>query len=357
MSIEKNKSAHQLIRKKDRTIEDYIELFSGRNCDEEEITTATNDRYKRLYNLGKISQAKAEIYRQKMKEQRDIEELAECSFAPKINKEYKYKEAKINSNKYLYTDKSKKRHKGEDITDQIVQDLLKRQEEWMNKKNKKIEKKKIIEKNRVNDELIFSPEINRNHQKIISDMKIETQEIVADPESYKEFIDRNKKNVQNLGKTINANNLIIKDYNKNKKFFNKNKYDYTEHKLLNKNIIKNISFNNNKDKKKNKYKESKSVDSKKSIMKKSIPISKSKINKIKNEDIYSMIYLDSKEKYENRINEGFTEEEKKNIFNGKTQVEFKEALDCLHKCLINLDIFDDNDDKVDENNLYVEEEN
>ena len=77
----------KLIRKKDRTIEDYIELFSGRNCDEEEITTATNDRYKRLYNLGKINQAKAEIYRQKMKEQRDIEELAECSFAPKINKE------------------------------------------------------------------------------------------------------------------------------------------------------------------------------------------------------------------------------------------------------------------------------
>ena len=77
MSKTKNKSAHQLIRKKDRTIEEYLELFSGRNTDEEEITTATNDRYKRLYNLSKINQAKAEIYRQKMKEQREIEELAE----------------------------------------------------------------------------------------------------------------------------------------------------------------------------------------------------------------------------------------------------------------------------------------
>ena len=356
--MEKNKSAHQLTRKKDRTIEDYIELFSGRNCDEEEVTTATNDRYKRLYNLSKINQAKAEIYRRKVQEQRDKEELAECSFAPKINKEYKYKEAKINSNKNLYTDKSKKRLKDEDITDQIVQDLLKRQEEWVHRKNKKIEKKKLIEKNKVKDELIFSPEINRNYQKIVSDMKIETQEIVADPESYKEYIDRNKKNLQNMSKCPNINNIIIK----NKKGLNKNKYDYTEHKLLNKNIlIKNNSYNSNKDKENNtskiKSKGSKSVDSKRSIIKKNIPISKSKINKIKNEDIYSLVYFDSKEKYENRINEGFSEEEKKNIFNGKTQVEFKEALETLHKCLINLDIFDDNDDNFDENNIYPEEEN
>ena len=70
-----------------------------------------------------------------------------------------------------------------------------------------------------------------------------------------------------------------------------------------------------------------------------------------------MIYFDSKEKYENRINEGFSEQEKKDIFNGKTQVEFKEALDILHKCLINLDIFDDNNDNNEENYLYNEEEN
>ena len=53
----------------------------------------------------------------------------------------------------------------------------------------------------------------------------------------------------------------------------------------------------------------------------------------------------------------FLKKKKKNIFNGKTQVEFKEALDTLHNCLINLDIFDDNDDNLDENNLNAEEEN
>ena len=347
MSNIKNKSAHQLINKKDRTIEEYIELFSGRNNDEEEITTATNDRYKYLYNLNKINQAKAEIYRQKMKEKRDMEELAECSFAPKINKEYKYKEMKSFNNKNSFSDKTKRREKEDDINAQIIQDLLKRQEEWVKKKNKKMEKNKLIIKNRTKSELIFAPEINRNKNKIINDMKIETQEIVADPESYKEYIDRNKKIIHNSANK-SKNNCFNKDY-KIKNSLNKNKYDYTKHKLLNKNIIKTISYNKNK--------ASKSVDSKKSIIKKSIPISKSKITNIKDEDIYSMIYFDSKEKYENRINEGFSEQEKKDIFNGKTQVEFKEALDILHKCLINLDIFDDNNDNNEENYLYNEEEN
>ena len=351
MSKMKNKSAHQLMNKKDRTIEDYIELFSGRNTDEDEITTATNDRYKQLYNLNKINQAKAEIYRQKMKEQQELKELAECSFAPKINKEYKYKPVKFCYSKNSFSDKSKRKERNEDITDQIMQDLLKRQDEWVKKKNKKMERNKLIEKNRVKNELIFAPEINRNKSKIINDMKIETQEIVADPESYKEYIDRNKKILQNLGNNTNISKN--KDFNKSKNLLNKNKYDYTQHKLLNKNIIKTIPIN----KSSNKYKGSKSVDSKRNIIKKSIPISKSKINNIKDEDIYSMIYFDSKEKYEDRINEGFSEKEKKNIFNGKTQVEFKEALDILHKCLFNLDIYEESDDEEKDNNINIEGKN
>ena len=64
--MSKNKSAHQLIRKNDRTIGDYLDLFSGRNTDEE-ITTVTNDRYEKLYNLSKIKQAKEDKLRQKNK--------------------------------------------------------------------------------------------------------------------------------------------------------------------------------------------------------------------------------------------------------------------------------------------------
>lgn len=343
-----NKSAHQLYTKKDRTIEDYLELFSGRNVEEEEeVTNTTNDRYKRLYNLSKLNKAKAENYRQKMQEQRDLEELAECSFAPKINKDYKYKKVKLNNNKHSFTEKIKIKEKGEEINDQILQDLLKRQDEWVKKKNKKMEINKQIEKNKAKEILVFAPEINRNKEKIIDYMKVETQEIVADPESYKEYIDRNKKNLQNLG----SNNNSTKDFNKIKNKLNNNKYDYTKHELVNNSIIKNISFN------KNKYKGSKSMDSKRQIIRKSIPISKSKINNIKEEDIYAMIYYDSKDKYENRINDGFSEQEKKNIFKGKTQLEFKEALDILHETLINLDMIDENDDNSDENNLQIEDDN
>ena len=67
--------------------------------------------------------------------------------------------------------------------------------------------------------------------------------------------------------------------------------------------------------------------------------------------VYSMIYFDSKEKFENRINEGFSEKEKKNILNGKTQIEFKEALDIVHKLMINLNIIDDNDDDINNDKI------
>ena len=217
MSKTKNKSAHQLIRKKDRTIEDYLELFSGRNT-EEEITTATNDRYKRLYNLSKVNRAKAEDFRQKMKEQREMEELAECSFAPKINKEYKYKKVKFIKSKNSLNDKSKLKERGEEITDQIIQDLLKRQDEWVKKKNKKMEINKLKETNKVKENLIFAPEINRNKEKLFNDMKIETQEIVVDPESYKEFIDRNKKSIKN-----SENKHSSKDFRKIKQSLNTSK--------------------------------------------------------------------------------------------------------------------------------------
>ena len=40
----------------------------------------------------------------------------------------------------------------------------------------------------------------------------------------------------------------------------------------------------------------------------------------------------------------FQKKKKKYIFNGKTQIEFKEALDIIHQKLINLDFFDESDD-------------
>ena len=311
-----NKSAHQLFSKKSRTLSDYLNLFNTRNYFEEnnEIYNINNKGYKRLYNLNKLNKEKEEDYRQKMLKIRELNELSECSFVPKINKDFENKKENIfnnininnsnSNNQNLFTEKSSSygnKGKSEEMTDLIISDLLKRQDEWIKKKNQKMEINKQLEKNRAKENLIFFPEINKNNQKIFNSMKIDTQEIVEDPESYKEYIDRNKK----AQKNNEMNN--IKELSKVRNITNKNNYDYTEHKLINKNFL-NLNGSS---------KESKSVDMKKNFKNKNMIYTKSKINninKINNEDIYSMIYLENKEKYENRKNEGFSEQEKKNIF-------------------------------------------
>ena len=353
MLKKKNKSANQLLIKKDRTLEDYLNLFNNRNFFEKnDISTSGLERYDLLYNLNKLNKEKEEDYRQKIIKQRELSELSECSFIPKINKDFNYKKNIIfnnnsnifsnNNNKMIYSDKSsKEKIKSDEMTDHIISDLLKRQEMWVTNKNKKIEISKQLEKNKLKEKFIFVPEINKNNSKIFNDMKIDTQDIVADPESYKEYIDRNKK--------IQKNNERIKEVNYSRNSGNKNNYDYTEHKLINRNIIRNNNIFNKKNKR-----ECKSLDMKK-IQKgnKNILYTKCKITDIKNEDIYSLIYKENKEKLEQRINEGFSEYENKNIFDGKIQIEFKEALDTIHQKLINLDIIDDSDEEQIEENNFI----
>ena len=296
LKLTTNKSANHLLRKKDRTLSDYLKLFNTRNFYEEntEIPSIPNEGYKRLYNLNKLNKEKEEDYRQKMIKLRELNELTECSFIPKINKDFENKKENIFNNIYnqnLFTEKSsfssKNKGKSEEMSDLIISDLLKRQEEWIRKKNQKMELNKQIQKNQVNKKLIFSPEINKIN---LDFMKIDAQEIVADPESYKDYIDRNKKKILDFGTNNNSTNKI-------RNTWNKNNYDYTEHKLI---------FRNNKN--------SKSLDMKKQIRGKNMIYSKTKINSINNGGIYSLIYLENKEKYENKINEGFSEQEKKKYF-------------------------------------------
>ena len=351
-----NKSANNLLNKKNRTLSDYLKLFNTRNFNFFEETPTQmyqipNEGYKRLYNLNKLNKEKEEDYRNKILKQRELNELSECSFFPKTNKDFENKKENIfnninfnnnnTNNQNLFTDKSsfdsKNKNKSEVMNDSIISDLLKRQEEWLKKKNKKMEINKQLEKNRANKKLIFSPEINKIN---LDFMKINTQEIVEDPESYKEFIDRNKKNNKLL--EINTNNKIRYSWNKNSNNSNNSNYDYTEHRLINKSLLSNKNYRN-----------SKSTDVKKIKEKKNFVYNKSKIDDLKNnDDIYSLLYMENKEKYENRINDGFNEQDKKNIFNGKTQIEFKEALDILHDRLINLNIFDDSDDDNLETNYH-----
>jgi hypothetical protein len=196
LKMPKNKSAHNLYNKKSRTLTDYLQLFNTRNFFEEDndiYYNAPNKGYKRLYNLNKIKKEKEEDYRQKMLKIREFNELSECSFAPKVNKDFEYKKENIfnnininsnNTNNNIFTDKSSSinKDKNEESTDIIISDLLKRQEEWIKKKNKKMEMNKQLEIDKVKEKLIFYPEINKNNQKIFDSMKINAQEIVEDPE-------------------------------------------------------------------------------------------------------------------------------------------------------------------------------
>ena len=166
----KNKSAHQLFSKKSRTLSDYLNLFNTRNYFEEnnEIYNINNKGYKRLYNLNKLNKEKEEDYRQKMLKIRELNELSECSFVPKINKDFENKKENIfnnininnsnSNNQNLFTEKSSSygnKGKSEEMTDLIISDLLKRQDEWIKKKNQKMEINKQLEKNRVKENLIF----------------------------------------------------------------------------------------------------------------------------------------------------------------------------------------------------------
>ena len=178
MKLTTNKSANQLIMKKDRSLSDYLKLFNTRNLYEENTeiyNNVNNERYKRLYNLNKIKQEREEDYRQKMLKLRELNELSECSFVPKVNKDFEYKKDNIfnnintnnsNNNKYLFTDKSSSfgnKGKSEEMTDILISDLLKRQDEWIKKKNKKMELNKQLENDKVKENLVFTPEINKNN--------------------------------------------------------------------------------------------------------------------------------------------------------------------------------------------------
>lgn len=87
-------------------------------------------------------------------------------------------------------------------------------------------------------------------------------------------------------------------------------------------------------------------DNRKNIIKtkKSIPISKLKITNISNEELYSLIYNNEKEKIEKNLND-YTEENVEKLFGDKKQINFRQAMDGLHNALINLDLSDESDDE------------
>ena len=328
--------------KKERSVAEYISLFSGR-CDNIESLNIPNDRHEKLYNLSKYKKQKDEQFRQKMQEKRAQEELAECTFAPKINKSYKKRQQ--SAPKHIHKSSSNNYVNKLIEPDPKYSEIFKRQTDWadgINKRNLLIKQK---EENKDIQRFSFVPEINK---KCLKYLKTDTQNIVKDPESYKEYIDMKKRiQKENLIKNNNNNKNLANIKINNK--INKD-YDYTKHLLTNQKKIKDSNGNTIKGISPHIIKKSKNFYENNEIIKKSVPLNKMKVTNMDDNEFYSMIYLDAKEKYEKKMNVGFSEEEKINIFNGRTQLEFKEALDIIHDKLIHLDILSDDDENEEENN-------
>ena len=303
-------------------------------------------KYQQLYENYKIQKTKKENYRKKILSEREKNELAECSFSPKLNKnkhlfikqnfEPNNKEAHIN-NKI----KTKELLK----TDSNTGNLVERQNQWLENKNNKLKQKIVMEAIKSVEGCVFKPEIKKINKNLISNLKVETNRIVEKPDSYINYIKRNKKVRENKNNNKLNDYPVTKDWKS--PFKNRtlkiNDYDYTKHELTENNyLFKNKSssnynkdFSNNLQNKLFKNKEMKTI--------KSIPISKLKITNISNNELYSMIYNNEKEKIEKNL-EDYTEENIEKVFQGKNQIYFKQAMEGLHNSLINLNISDEDSD-------------
>ena len=64
-----------------------------------------------------------------------------------------------------------------------------------------------------------------------------------------------------------------------------------------------------------------------------------------NDELYSLIYLNEKEKIETNISD-YTQEIIQKLFGEKKQIYFKQTMEGLHKALINLNLYEDDDDLI-----------
>ena len=304
-------------------------------------------KYQQLYENYKIQKTKKENYRKKIISEREKNELAECSFSPKINKKTNIFIKKIFDpiNKEAHTN-NKLKAKELLKTDSNTANLIERQNQWLEKKNNKLKQKIVTEAIKSVEGCVFKPEIKKINRSLISNLKIETNRIVEKPDSYINYIKRNKKVRENKINNKLNDYPVIKDWKSpiKNRTLKINDYDYTKHELTDNNYLfknksssnYNMDFSNNLQNKLLKSKEVKTI--------KSIPISKLKITNISNNELYSMIYNNEKEKIEKNL-EDYTEENIEKIFQGKNQIYFKQAMEGLHNSLINLNISDeDNDD-------------
>ena len=301
-------------------------------------------KFQKLYNDYKTQRTKEEEYRQKMLSEREKKELAECSFNPKITKNNSlYKKKPFEA--ITQEERNKNKIKGQEKlkSDSKIINLINRQNKWLENKNNRLNQRIVADAIKKVEGCVFEPKIKNISNKMSSNLKIDSYKLVEKPDPYLNFINKTKKyrESKNSGSKDNTKIKNWKSPNR-KKIIMDNDYDYTRHELTENNyLLKNNSYSNNIDNISNSM-SNKSFNNKEKI-KKSIPISKLKLTNISNDELYSMIYYNGKEKINKSLNI-YLDENIQKIFGEKNQIYFKQAMEGLHQSLINFDISDDEDD-------------
>lgn len=151
-------------------------------------------RYDYLYQLDKEKRKKIEQQKKiKIKEQKE-KELDECTFTPKISSNLYLKRNHSQNNLNLKQIKNFQTNENEKMknTQTINDTMITRQHYWMNKRNNKLDNIMKLEGKKMLNECIFSPVIRSDNEIKWEIFQGKTENLVADPESYEQYIKRVK---------------------------------------------------------------------------------------------------------------------------------------------------------------------
>ena len=331
-----------LLAKEKRNNEKINQIIEGNN---KSLGKNNQKKYQELFELYKTQKTKKDILREKILSEREKKELADCSFSPKLNKKdnnvFKKKPYQAITEEERNNNRKKAKKLQKSYTN--VDGLIDRQNKWLENKNNKLNKKIVAEAIKTVEGCVFKPEIKKLNQKTKSNFGIETQLIVERPDSYLNFVNRNKKYRENKNKIRDYEFPITKNWKSplRNKILKNNDYDYTKHQLTdNSYLLKNNSSSNYNQNFLTNPNETSFKGKEITKTNKSIPISKLKITNMSNDELYSIIYLNEKEKIEKNIYD-YTQENVNNLFGDKKQIYFKQAMDDLHNILININLDED----------------
>ena len=315
-------------------------------------------KFDQLYQNYITIRAKNELLRQRILQEREKKELSYCTFSPKLTKIRKI----IFSKKHLDTEikeKSKsKKIKREKLSksNSKIENLINRQNQWLEKKNLKIKKRVISETMKNMEKCIFKPKIKKLNKSIVNNLKTETFKIIEKPNFYLDYINKTKEFRKNKSKSNSKFYEFPISQNGQSRYksqflkINLNDYDYTKHELSERSYMiktnSNTTFNNNNI---SLSTSNKSLNKKeRKIKKKSIPLSELKLTNLSAGELYKLIYINEKDKL-NKEYKDYSEEYIEKIFGEKKQIHFKQAMEKLHYALIDLNL----DDEKENNNNHI----